>query len=114
MRMKRLLIIVVSMAALLLAGCAPTSRTTGATTETLRGSAPTNVHEATLAIDGMTCTSCALGVEYQLKHVEGVIDAKVSYEDGTAYVRYDADKVDAETIAKASDVYPASVLDDSS
>lgn len=69
-----------------------------------------NAYEATLKIDGMTCPSCALGVEYQLKQVDGVIDARVSYEKGTGYVKYDADKVTAETIAQASDVYPATVI----
>lgn len=71
-----------------------------------------NLHEATLDIKDMTCTSCALGVEYQLKQVDGVVGVKVIYEEGKGYVKYDADKVDAETIAKASDVYPTTVIND--
>lgn len=71
-----------------------------------------NIHETTLAVEGMTCTSCALGVEYQLKQVEGVIDAKISYKEKGGYVKYDANKVNAQTIAQASDVYPVKVLSD--
>ncbi len=71
-----------------------------------------NLHEAVLDIQDMTCTSCALGIEYQLKQLSGVVDAKISYEEGKGYVKYDADKISAEEIAKASDVYPASVVSD--
>ena len=71
---------------------------------------PTNIQETTLAIDDMTCPSCALGVEYQLKQVPGVIDAKISYKEGQGVVTYDADTVSPEAIAKASDVYPARVV----
>ncbi len=71
-----------------------------------------NVNKATLRIDGMTCTSCALGVEYQLKNVEGVISAEVDYDKGLSYVTYDSDITDAQSIAQASDVYPAEVIAD--
>lgn len=72
----------------------------------------TNLHEATLDIKDMYCGSCALGVEYQLKQVDGVVDARVSYTEAKGYIKYDADKVDAETVALASDVYPAKVIED--
>lgn len=63
-----------------------------------------------LQVDGMSCRSCALGVEFELKEVEGVADAKISYEEGIATVVYNPSKVDPETIAEASTVYPASVI----
>ncbi len=71
---------------------------------------PQNLKTANLEIEGMTCQSCALGVEYELKQVDGVVDAKVSYQDGTGKVTFDPAKVDAETIAKASTIYPAKVV----
>ena len=74
---------------------------------------PKNVETANLQIEGMTCQSCALGVEYELKQVSGVVDAKVNYQDGTGIVTFDPTKVDAETIAKASTTYPAKVVLDS-
>ncbi|HLC82560.1 MAG TPA: heavy metal-associated domain-containing protein [Bacteroidia bacterium] len=69
-----------------------------------------NLETANLEIEGMTCQSCALGVEYELKQVNGVADAKINYQDGTGTVTFDPTVVDAETIAKASTVYPAKVL----
>lgn len=69
-----------------------------------------NLETADLQIEGMTCQSCALGVEYELKQVNGVIDAKVNYQDGTGKVTFDPAQVDAETIAKSSTVYPAKVV----
>lgn len=69
-----------------------------------------NLKTANLEIEGMTCQSCAIGVEYELKQVNGVVDAKVNYQDGTGSVTFDPAKVDAETIAKASTIYPAKVV----
>jgi len=69
-----------------------------------------NLETANLEIEGMTCQSCALGVEYELKQVNGVADAKINYQDGTGKVTFDPAIVDAETIAKASTVYPAKVV----
>jgi len=98
------------MAIIVLAGCTVTSETTDQSKIT--GAAPINVHEATLDIEGMTCTSCALGVEYQLKQVDGVLDAKINYEEGKGYVTYDANKATGEIIAQSSDIYPAKLIDD--
>ena len=40
----------------------------------------------TLAVSGMTCDHCARTVEKALDAVGGVIEAQVSYQDGTAKV----------------------------
>ncbi|MEK6848407.1 MAG: heavy metal-associated domain-containing protein [Nanoarchaeota archaeon] len=69
-----------------------------------------NLETANLEIEGMTCQSCALGVEYELKQVDGVVDAKVNYQDGTGIVTFDPAVVNAETIAEASTVYPVKVV----
>lgn len=98
---------------LALAGCTVNSETgKNAEASQITVATPTNVHEAVLDIEGMTCTSCALGVEYQLKQVDGVLDAKINYEEGKGYITYDADKISAESIAQASDIYPATVSQD--
>jgi len=105
--MKKISLLILIIAVLALSGCA----TTGNSVQ--QDSIQTevnNLQEATLAIEGMTCVSCARGVEYELKQVEGVVSAKVSYKSGKGTVSYDASKVDAETIAQASSVYPATVL----
>ena len=62
---------------------------------------PQNLETANLEFEGMDCPSCALGVEYELRQVNGVVDAKVKYPDGTGTVRFDPTVVNAETVAKA-------------
>lgn len=71
-----------------------------------------NLRQANMKIEGMDCVSCAQGVAYQFKQVGGVLDAEVSYTQGTATVIYDGDVANAEKIAEASDVYPAVVVSD--
>lgn len=46
--------------------------------------------QATLAIDGMTCGSCAATARLALKRSPGVLDADVSYESRTGLVWYDS------------------------
>lgn len=67
---------------------------------------------AQLKVDGMTCESCAFGVEYQLKQVPGVVAADVNYPEGDGYVIYDPSLTNADEAAAASDVYPAFVVED--
>jgi len=71
-----------------------------------------NVRQTTLAIKDMTCPSCALGVEYQIKQLDGVYDAEIKYPEGTGIVTYDSSKLSAEDIAAESTVYSASVYSD--
>ena len=71
-----------------------------------------NLHETNLAIEGMYCDSCAYAVKAQFEEVEGVISADVNAIEAKGVVQYDADKVDPETIAKASTVYLATVVND--
>ena len=42
-----------------------------------------------IAIDGMTCSSCAVGVRMMLKRTEGVLYADASFERKDAVVKYD-------------------------
>ena len=71
-------------------------------------------HKATFALEGMTCPSCALGIEYQWKQLDGVYDAQINYPEGTGFVVYDTAKLSAEAIAAASTIYPARVTTDES
>jgi copper chaperone CopZ len=67
---------------------------------------------AEISVDEMTCQSCALGVEYQLTNVDGVVSADVKYPEGIGYFIYDPTLVSTETVITASDVYPAHVVSD--
>jgi len=71
-----------------------------------------NLHETSLVIEGMYCESCAYGVKAQLEELDGVVIANIDYRTATGTVRYDADKVDPETIAAASTVYNCKVVGD--
>lgn len=108
-KMKKYVIAgILTLAVLVVVVIAVNNRITGnAVTET---ATPQNLETANLEIEGMTCQSCALGVEYELKQVNGVVNAKVNYQDGTGKVTFDPNVVDAETIAKASTIYPANVV----
>lgn len=72
-------------------------------------------HQATLAIEGMWCASCATGAEYNLKAIEGVADANVGFTDsldGNGWVIYDKRKVTQEQIIEAVKPYEAKIVND--
>ena len=71
-----------------------------------------NLRECILSIEGMYCEACGYGVKAQIEELNGVMSADINYKDSSGVVLYDANKVDAETIAAASTVYPASVVSD--
>jgi len=60
-----------------------------------------NIIEAKLFIEGMTCTACEESVDYTLRNQEGVLSVVSSYESGIAYVKYDKSKVKPEQLAQA-------------
>src|SRR6266576_662005 len=49
---------------------------------------PLEVSHTTLALEGMTCASCAMRIEKGLKKVPGVIDANVNLATEQATVTY--------------------------
>lgn len=55
----------------------------------------------TLKITGMTCGGCAVSVKMAAKKVDGVSEARVSYENARADVTYDPAKTTPEKIARA-------------
>lgn len=71
-----------------------------------------NLHKTNLDIKDMYCDACALGVKAQIEELEGVVKADINAWTASGVVLYDADKVDAQTIADASTVYPATVVND--
>lgn len=54
-----------------------------------------------LAVKGMTCTSCELHIENDVKKLPGISYVKASYEKGAVVVDYDDAKVDQEKIIAA-------------
>jgi len=106
--MKYLTIFAMIALSTLLMGCTASNLPNGAATTDFNNA---DLSQANLEIEGMYCPSCALGVEYQLKQVEGVTDAKVDYKKGTGTVTYDPSKVQPEDIAKASTAYTAKVVE---
>lgn len=54
----------------------------------------------TLQVAKMTCGGCAAAVKSAAKKIDGVKDATVSYEKGSAEITYDPAKTTPEAIAK--------------
>ena len=59
------------------------------------------IEPATLKVDGMTCVSCAWGVEASLKRAPGVVSAKVDFNAGLAKIQYRPEKTKPETLVQA-------------
>lgn len=61
----------------------------------------TDIMEATLTIEGMTCTGCEHSVNHAFTSQPGVIEATSSYETGMANVKFDKSKVSIDELAQA-------------
>lgn len=59
--------------------------------------------DVAIPVEGMTCGGCANNVQVALMALDGVVDVKVSYEDGKAYVHYDAKVIAPKTMLRAID-----------
>ncbi len=57
--------------------------------------------KAELKISGMSCATCAVNIEKNLKNTEGVLDADVNFGSNKAHVEYDPEKVDISAIEEA-------------
>lgn len=51
-----------------------------------------------VAVEGMSCSGCAVGIKSMLKRTDGVISAEVSYENKEAVVEYDNERTTHEKI----------------
>lgn len=65
------------------------------------GTVSAALRTVTIRVKGMTCGGCATTVEKALKSTEGVEDARVSFEQAKAIVKYDDQKV---TVARLREV----------
>ncbi|MBS6559198.1 MAG: sulfite exporter TauE/SafE family protein [Clostridiales bacterium] len=56
------------------------------------------IKQTVFTIGGMTCVNCENKIEQQLKQREGVKDATVSYNKGTAVITFDREEINEEQI----------------
>ena len=54
--------------------------------------------EVVLKIKGMHCTGCSTRLEKVLNNQDGVEDAKVSFEEAKAEIKYDENQISLEEI----------------
>lgn len=62
-------------------------------------------------VKGMTCSGCEAHVSGALMHVDGVVNAEASYEQGTATVTYDPSRTDLQQLFAAIDSTGYNALD---
>lgn len=64
-------------------------------------SAAVKTERVLIAVEGMSCTSCASGIKAMLKRTPGVVSAEVSFERREAVVDYEAEQTSPEKIVEA-------------
>ncbi|HZL10660.1 MAG TPA: heavy-metal-associated domain-containing protein [Prolixibacteraceae bacterium] len=90
---KTLFILLISFA---FAACnAPQKKTAEVST------APAEMVEVNLKIEGMTCTECEQSVAKGVNELAGIDSISANHMDSTAFVRFDASKTDLAKITKA-------------
>lgn len=67
-----------------------------------------SLNHLTLEISGMTCSSCARGIEYYLEDLPGVIEAKVSFYSGRGQISYNSQKIRREQILESEIFFDSS------
>ena len=60
-----------------------------------------DIVEAILTIEGMTCAGCEYSVNHAINTQLGIIESDVSYESGKAIVKFDKTKTSVEQLTKA-------------
>lgn len=78
-----------------------------------------NLRQLTLKTSGMTCSSCAAGIKYNLENLPGVIKAEVSFYQSRATITYASNKVSSKEILESeifsnSSPYQAKIIEDKS
>jgi len=61
----------------------------------------THTQEVVLDVPGMTCASCPVTIQKSLARVGGVIEARASFEEKKAVVRYDPTKISTKDLIDA-------------
>lgn len=62
-----------------------------------------NFETAVIPVEGMTCSSCVSKVKKTVKGIDGVKEVEVSLERREARVKFNSEKVSADSIAKSID-----------
>ena len=63
---------------------------------------PAPLHARTeLGIEGMDCLMCAAGLQSQLRALQGVAKAEVSYQDKRAVIEFESTRIDRARLEKA-------------
>ena len=57
---------------------------------------------AVLDVQNMTCSMCPITVKKALQKVPGVTDARIDFDNKTATVTFDADRLDSAVLVKAT------------
>lgn len=102
MSVPRLSLVTLALLTLIALGCRGEAGTRAVQKGTASASAqPRALETATLAVSGMTCTGCELGVEHVLKRVPGVVWAEADYETGEAWAEYDPSQTSPQELVQA-------------
>ena len=56
-----------------------------------------------VSVRGISCTTCALAIEKQVKKIKGIDDVKAAVMLNKIFVDYDPNLVDSTTVRKAID-----------
>ncbi|WP_457609810.1 mercuric transport protein MerTP [Lutibacter sp.] len=60
-----------------------------------------DIQKISIAIKGMTCTSCEEHVNHTVNELDGILDVKTSYNDKNSSIEFDKSKTTVEEIEKA-------------
>ena len=73
-----------------------------------------DLNKLNVKISGMTCVGCSSGVQSILQSLDGVVDATVSYQEGTGEIIYNPNIITKEQIinSDAFSTYPAEIVSD--
>lgn len=61
----------------------------------------TSSQQVVLVVENFTCPTCSITIRKALDRVPGVTDRRIDADTATVTVSFDAERTDAETIAKA-------------
>ncbi len=68
---------------------------------TLRAGGDATLKSVSYNVEGMTCESCALGIQATLARREGIKEIEVIYDDKTAQVTFDSEAITGEELSAA-------------
>lgn len=60
-----------------------------------------NIKTTEYKISGMTCTSCETHINHEVNKLNGIVNSKTSYENGSAIIEFDITKTNESEIEKA-------------